>query len=399
MLLDKLIVNKNTRKCLLLFCELLSKINLVVPKKSNWIFFCESVHCEFHDNSRHIYEYIKSHNEIRNYRYILCVSDVAANKNLRSRNTLIVGRIRGAILFVFCKYCFYSYSFLKINPSRAQIVVNQWHGSPLKAIGALSKHPINPNEKEDTFTYLLAAAPVFVPILAKSFKCPEKKILLCGHSRTDAFYENTNTLSLFGLSGYNKTVLWMPTFRVSIDGRHQDLGPKDNCDKNETFLPLIKMNKDLVKLNTWLSAENILLVIKIHSISPWSDIELSNIKLFKDSDIQKKEVLLYQFVKDFDALLTDYSSVYFDYLLLNRPIGFIVDDINLYIENRGFNFDKPLDLMPGRLIYDQSDLYDFFYDVKANHDLFEKQRKEVMALTNYYKDGNNCKRLLDMIGL
>ena len=49
-----------------------------------------------------------------------------------------------------------------------------------------------------------------------------------------------------------------------------------------------------------------------------------------------------------DALITDYSSVYFDYLLLDKPIGFTVDDMELYIKDRGFIFNNPEEYMPGK---------------------------------------------------
>ena len=57
---------------------------------------------------------------------------------------------------------------------------------------------------------------------------------------------------------------------------------------------------------------------------------------------------MYVLLRNADALITDYSSAYFDYMLLNRPIAFTVEDIEEYRKKRGFVFDNPFEYMPVR---------------------------------------------------
>lgn len=399
MLLDYFLRRRFTRKILLTGCKVLSLLNNVLPKFSNWIFFCESVSCEFHDNSRAVYDYLVEHKSKQSYKFIIAVTDTEANKHLKKENTIVVGRVLGIVYFLFCKYCFYSYSFYKIKPAQKQVVVNQWHGTPLKAIGAMSKDVINAGEKNDNFTYILSTAPMFYDTFEKAFECDRKKILCCGHARTDIFFESISKASNLGLDAYSKAIIWMPTFRTTVDGRHNDLGKNYDYKQSETLLPLFDTIQELEKLNCWLNHQNILLIIKIHSISPCSNFNFTNIKLYKDVDLNRKGITLYELIKEMDALITDYSSVFFDFLLLNRPIGFTVDDISLYQNARGFTVENPLELMPGHHIETIQEFYEFIQDIISGKDLYYQDRKRVNDLCNRYQDNHNCQRLLEQIGL
>ena len=64
------------------------------------------------------------------------------------------------------------------------------------------------------------------------------------------------------------------------------------------------------------------------------------------SSIQKQKMTVYTLLRNADGLITDYSSVYFDYMLLDRPIAFAIDDIKEYGDKRGFIFETPEDYMP-----------------------------------------------------
>ena len=98
-----------------------------------------------------------------------------------------------------------------------------------------------------------------------------------------------------------------------------------------------------------------------------------------------------------DALLTDYSSIFFDYLLLNRPIGFVIDDYEEYAASRGFAFEDPFEYMPGEVIDNAEKLIEFFSSVMCGDDNFMEKREEVCKITNYYRDANNRSRCMDLI--
>ena len=110
--------------------------------------------------------------------------------------------------------------------------------------------------------------------------------------------------------------------------------------------------------------------------------------------MEKKQIKLYELIGISDGLLSDYSSVAVDYLLLDRPLGYVLADYNIYKEKRGFVFEDPLEYMPGEHIYNVQQFEQFVLDVKNGKDDYENQRKAILAKTHNVTD-NYCKRVLD----
>ena len=99
-----------------------------------------------------------------------------------------------------------------------------------------------------------------------------------------------------------------------------------------------------------------------------------------------------------DILITDYSSVMFDYALLNRPILFFTYDLEFYKDNlRDFYFD--INTVPGPLIGTTEELIDF---IKSNskEDYFEKYNTKYQAFKETYNEfdkGTSCKSVVELI--
>ena len=119
----------------------------------------------------------------------------------------------------------------------------------------------------------------------------------------------------------------------------------------------------------------------------------------RHDEFMKSGYDLYKVIACADAMITDYSSVYFDYLLLNRPIGFTVEDIGIYQRARGFIFENPFEYMPGQKINSREDFVNFCLNVAQKKDDYILERKKVNDLVNYYQDGENTKRLLSLCGI
>ncbi|MEG0692309.1 MAG: CDP-glycerol glycerophosphotransferase family protein, partial [Oscillospiraceae bacterium] len=115
------------------------------------------------------------------------------------------------------------------------------------------------------------------------------------------------------------------------------------------------------------------------------------------NELDKSDVQLYHLVSQCDVLLTDYSSIYFDYLLLNRPIGFIIDDIEEYNQKRGFVTKEPLELMPGEKMKTIEELNHFLETIGNHKDEYVEERARVNEIVNQYKDNQSAKRLLNLL--
>ena len=106
---------------------------------------------------------------------------------------------------------------------------------------------------------------------------------------------------------------------------------------------------------------------------------------------------LYELLAQSDALITDYSSVYYDYLLLDKQIGLTIDDINNYSKGRGLVFENVFDILKGEYINNFEDMLMFIKNVKNNKDIYKKERDRIKNLTNYFQDGKSAERVVEFI--
>ena len=189
--------------------------------------------------------------------------------------------------------------------------------------------------------------------------------------------------------------MWLPTYRKTGNSSYGE-----NNMENQYWLPLLHNDDDLKTLNKYCVDNSILLVVKKHRLQSvfFKDGELSNIRFIDDSDVINLGAQLYELFQFSDALITDYSSIAVDYLLLDKPIAFTLDDYDEYASKRGFVFDNAKDYMPGHHVYDIEELGSFLMDVKMGIDKFADKRHELMPILQ-----NKCdcysKRVLDHFGI
>ena len=146
---------------------------------------------------------------------------------------------------------------------------------------------------------------------------------------------------------------------------------------------------------------DILIVIKKHYLQvpyDFGENVLTNIVYLENRDLADNGLQLYEFINCSDALVSDYSSVAIDYLLLDRPLGFTLDDYEAYTESRGWVFDDPLEYMPGEHMYNMQDFENFILDIKNGKDNYKEQRASVRAKTHNVCD-NYCQRVLDYFNI
>lgn len=383
------------RKPMLLATSLLSVINKLIPKDSKKVLFYESHDGPPSDNSEAMCHWMIASGLAGCYSITYCANSLGL---LVGYPIKLVGRVGGVISYLRSKYVFYSFGGMRIKPSDGQVVVNLWHGAPLKSIGKLTSDEAYLNEDLDDFTYILSPSRLFSHVFASAFGCSESKVIEAGYPRCDYLKCKRRSLSEFGMPSNEqglKRILWMPTFRKSSDGRFSQ-----DYHSSSTGLPLLETHEDLEMANDVLKSMKCILVVKTHHdavVIPQQ--ELSNI-IFCDNDtISASGHRLYEFVAQFDALLTDYSSISFDYLLLDRPIAFTIDDIDEYKKKRGFSVRDPLSLMPGDHIKTLVELYSFFESVATGIDSHADERHELAASFAGTLDGYNSARLAKLLGM
>lgn len=353
-------------------------------KKDEYTIFIHSANGDLNDNSAAIYNYLISKGYNEKYKIVCSVSNPAEYANNTQNVLFIKNNYKIIIQFMRSKFVLYSMGKIPIIPTDDQMVINLWHGIPLKTIALLSN--IN-NGREFYFSYVCSSSEFYKPIMARAFGCPEKNVLVCGEPKTDnLLLENEDT--------QRRLVVWAPTFRKSKFLGYDDTSSND-------ILPIFK-NNELFEMNRMLAKYGVEMIVKLHPLQDLGDFvscELDNLKVYSHKDFIDKGLELYSLLGRSSALITDYSSVGLEYMILDRPIAYSIDDIEEYKNNRGFVVDNPFDLMPGKLIENKIDFESFICDVANNRDEYKELRNETNKLCNKYNDGKNSQRILDFAGI
>lgn len=259
-------------------------------------------------------------------------------------------------------------SIFDINPflSVRSIRINLWHGFPLKKIGTYKGNHRNIKQRVNSKLikeiidystpgfwrkhYLLATSEFSAEILGKAFDVPNDRVIISGYPRNyepiidkPIKYVSQNEREHFIKIKHAKeqgcTIIgYFPTFR----------------DKKKTLIFGTQKCNELQGLFDYFKKMDIKIVGKFHFAGKddnFTDIHNheSFINLPSDTDV-------YTFLSEIDILITDYSSIYFDYLLWKRPIIFFPYDLEYYRdEDRGLIFDYE-EFTPGPKVYNIKEL-------------------------------------------
>lgn len=357
---------------------LFSIVNRCIPKDDKVIFlYCAND--ELNDNSEAVFNYLIEHEYNKKYKIICGVGNTQKYKNKVIENVGFISKKTCILQFMKSGHVLYSMGKMPIRPTKSQTVVNMWHGVPIKKIGLLSNVS---NGKEFFFSYVCAPSETWRPIMAAAFGCPEKNVAICGEAKADKLFIPKVRMK-------TKLIIWVPTFRQS-----EYLGYNDSNQEN--LLPLFKQD-EWDKLNDYLVEKNTRMIVKLHpmqDLKGFTSFRKTNLEIYGADSFVKEKGDLFELLSQSDALISDYSGVFLDYLVLNRPICYVLDDFEDYKKTRGFVFDNPLEFMPGHKAYSQEDIYSFISDVSAEIDIYDEERKAVNKRVNKYCDGRNCERVL-----
>ena len=362
---------------------------------------------DFYDNSRALFEYMLECNLNRRYRLIWIVKnpeEFSSYTKIHNVEFLAMEwsvatkeeeRDRYYHALCLAKFIFFTdaYGFAR-NCRKDQIRVQLWHGCGFK-----TRLTFVPCEKR--YEYMTVTSPLYADIHAKLFGLEESQMLVTGCAKGDWLFEGTdkNYKSLLGIPEAGKYVYWLPTYRQAKEVLAQDNGYEIDGD---TGLPIIDTLAKMNSLNAKLQDVNTVLVIKLHPYQDKNlvkDFNYSNIVLLDNEQLFANDIQINQLLHDADAMISDYSSAAVDYLMLERPIGFVMEDADAYENARGFIFEHIRDWIPGVEI---TSLEDFERFVTAWEMLAESDSERIKYIADklqIYHDGNSCKRIVDELGI
>lgn len=391
------------RKMMERVCRVASLINPVLPKSSRKILFYESV--PDYMNNYELMRYMVKNNYDKRY-HIYYFPDISKEchldkkyQNITFSNNLVLA----FYLFLTSKFVFLDTGNMRMIPSTKQKVVYMDHGLPFKLAGGLNKiiDKTFPKDLIMPVNYFLSSSEKFDAMYCDAYTLKKKQLLRCGRPRTDALYKKEHYLETIDIdkSKYNKIIMWMTTYRITNNGRTMDT---TNENWSATNLPILTDMNMIRKINDYLAEYNMLLVIKIHASSIFdkkSIQELSNVRLLLDNDFVCKGVQIYDLLKDFDVLITDYSSVFLDYVICDKPMIFITDDIKEFTKRHGFFFENPLEFMPGPKVNNYDELIAGLDRIDVDSAKYRVKRAKVREFCHHFQDGQDASRMLKILGV
>lgn len=258
------------------------------------------------------------------------------------------------------------------------------HGTGVKQVRGIFDAP-------DTITYFLAASPAVEEKQAYELGAPREKMFSLGFPRNDVLTAPGKNIGQFFQGDFEKIIVWYPTYRQHKIGF---------CTGAKNALPIIH-NMDYAKqLNEAAKQCKVLLVVKPHFVQDIRYIQnsgLSHIRFIDDDFYVKNKISAYEFLGSSDALITDYSSVYYDYTLCDKPIAVIWEDIEEYKKKPGLIDHYEYYLAGAEKVYTIQELIGFVQRVSQGVDLLADDRRRIRDITNYAADGKNASRVVDFI--
>ncbi len=266
--------------------------------------------------------------------------------------------------------------------NKYQLRIHLTHGTPLKFAGDYCAQC-------GKLDYVTQIGDYFTEITKTLFKVTDKQVVSTGFPRNDILLKKNNCI-YYPEIRRKKTICWFPTYR-----NHK--GHSTGKNAFPYGIPSVDSEKELKELNSVLKKEDVLLVIKLHPSEDTSilrKLDLDHIKLVEDSVFDSDHTTLYHYLRNVDALITDYSSVYYDFMLTKRPIGLAICDIDEYVKTTKIVFDKFENEIAGEYIYNFKDLLTFIHNVAIDNDISYNRRMEKMKIYHKYFDDKSADRII-----
>lgn len=275
------------------------------------------------------------------------------------------------------------------------VKINMWHGVGIKKLGMKYSDLYNPKDLYsrimtpyfyDRPTLFVGPSPMMARHFADCYLLDDNQILQTGYPRCDLLlsptelvdkfvkrYESESTQRLYAeLDRYDKVFVYMPTFR----------------DDQSDFI--VASGIDFNKLDELFMAKGYLLLLKLH---PATRIDSSSVEKCSNIKTLDKHMDIYPILTKTHVLITDYSSIYYDYILMqDKEVLLFPFDYDSYIRNsRDLAFDY-LTYTPGVKAWSFDELYQV---IEHDTPLSFPQRQWVIDSfwgKNYQKSSSHIKK-------
>ena len=348
----------------------------------------------YSDNPRYLFEYMRDDEEFADYHFVCAFKK---QKEISGTKSVKLNSLRYYYLLTKAKYWVFNAKMPTYYYKKSeQIYLQTWHGTPLKRLGhdifdngntyyrsRLSYKKMLESYDQDSWRWDFLISPnVFASqAFVSAFKIREEKVLEVGYPRVDYLVNSRFDVNIdlikarYGLPTNKKIILYAPTWR---DNSFDVKGYK--------FQLIVDFHKwkKILSQNTIILFKPHYLISNVYQVPE----DLTDFVYLMEANADINDAYLMS-----DSLITDYSSVFFDYANLNRPIYFYMYDFEEYEQElRGFYLNIPNDL-PNDVITREDDLL-----VKINNEDFDYERlRKFNQKFNLWNDGKACSKVVKRI--
>ena len=277
------------------------------------------------------------------------------------------------------------------------LYVELWHGVSPKCIGYLI-NDISENDQEwlkkatKKIDYFIVPSKFWVPIFSARFNTLAKRVLPLGFPLFDNILKSNGTENLekvlnINVTKYKKIIYYMPTVKAG-NSRVE----KIQVNQNNVFNIQAYEEEELID---YLSKNNYLLCVKYHPSEKlkFNMIDSENIKYINEDNLKKHKLDTYAILNAADILITDYSSLGLLYLILERPVIYLANDLKEFNDTRGILFGNFKFWTENKIAIDLESLIE---KIESNIDSFDidkiKTKKDL--LFGNLSDGG-CKEICE----
>lgn len=317
---------------------------------------------------------------LRNNYKIIVVNLHKKNKNVK---TYLFYNPISIYHLLTAKYWFSDSGYMSFLPKKTeQKNILLWHGAgAFKKFGfsALKQKKIKCNKnKYRNLDLITVSSDKVIDIYKEAFGIKREKVKNLGTPRVDIFFKENEKLKVkekffneYPELKNKKIIMYAPTFRDN---------DKDN----------FKLKLDIELLKKKLGKLGYVLILRLHPGIKISDLKVDNLFSYNFSKYLKVSDLLIVS----DILISDYSSIIFDYSIMKKPILFYSYDVEEYIKDRGFYYNY-YEFIPNKINYTTEEIINSI--INKEWDL-ERIEEFARYFFNPF-DGNSTERVLKEVGL
>jgi len=284
-----------------------------------------------------------------------------------------------------------------------RMAIQLWHGFPLKGLNYMSRFQTDHHRRLhqkywNHYKGIASYSATYSSLMNACFGGAIEQYTITGMPRNDFLFCSDGQQFFEQVTGRSaadrRLIAYMPTFRTTAFGQVNG-GEKSSLFDFPDF--------DLDTLIDFLNRNQFTMLLKMHPYEVCGAHAMQKMSeseafcIVTDDMLAAAQVDFYEMLNAVDLLITDYSSIYFDYLLLDRPIIFTPTDLDQYAETRGFLME-PYDFWaPGAKCLRQAEMQHAIEHNLAHSDAYSGERDRVTSIVHHFRDGNSSGRVATMI--